>query len=116
MNNSFTIVSSAKENFTTLPTGALGDMLNNALSSFKTWGGVIIMIFGVVMLVMAAYKIFQKFNNAQAPDSWVKLALMILVGAAFLIGGLSVLEGFGQSGQDTLNEFNGAITPFIFMR
>ncbi|QXV62912.1 hypothetical protein [Amycolatopsis sp. TNS106] len=96
-----------------LPTAAwdLTSFLENAKSQVQTWGGLGLMLLGVVGLVWGGVLLIRKLMaNPQTSGhqtSWVTIALLIVVGGAIAGGGWELISTVGSGGQKTIEELGG---------
>ncbi len=97
----------------TLAPGAwdLVSFFENAKDYVGVAGGAFISLLGLVLLVVAAFFIVRKFMGGQSAqqDSWVKIAVMILIGGALMVGGISLLTSIASGGEQTIKDLGGGV-------
>lgn len=106
------------ENFTTgmaLAPAAfdVGSFLSNATSPLKGWGGLLIILMGVVGLIVFAVMTIKKLmaseQNQQQERKWGSLALLLVVSGAFVAGGWNMVSDLGSGGETTIRDLgNGS--------
>lgn len=89
---------------------SLGNFLQNASGTAKTWGGYFIILLGIIMIIVAAYQIGSGLiSHGKKQTNWfVSIALLIL-GGAFAVGGFSFLSNIASGGAQTINELGSTI-------
>lgn len=98
---------------TSLPTAAwdLTSFLENARSQLQLWGGLLLMLLGVVGLVWAGVlgtkKLLADPQTAGQQKSWGTIAVLVLVGGALGTGGWSFMSTVGSGGQQTIEDLGG---------
>ncbi|MGW0577106.1 hypothetical protein ACWD25_14280 [Streptomyces sp. NPDC002920] len=96
-----------------LPSAAwdLTSFLQNAKSQVQLWGGLVLMLFGAVGMVWGGVLLIKKLmanpQSAGQQQSWLMIALLILVGGALGTGGWSLISTVGSGGQQTITDLGG---------
>lgn len=89
----------------------LTTFLNNATAQLKTWGGALICLVGIVMIIVAVVQIARKFIAPQgAPGGWAMPIVCFIIGGALLAGGWSMVASMAKGGQKTLEDLGGKTT------
>lgn len=95
----------------------LTSFLNNSKTQLITWGGALIMIVGVVMIIVAIVQIAKKFVSPQsAPGGWAMPIVCLIVGGALLAGGWNFVSNIAKGGQKTIEDLGTTIIPLIQSR
>lgn len=99
----------------------LGNFLKNAGETLKRWGGLVLIILGAVMLIVAAYQIakgLMTHGRQGQPTNWLVVIILLIVGGAFIAaGGWGWFQGIAAGGQKTINDLGGnsSILPFLLL-
>lgn len=86
----------------------LGSFLTNATSVGRSWGGLLLILIGVVAVVAAGVLfvkgLFGKAAKGQqaTPVSWVAIFLLLIVGGALITGGFNFVANISSGGQATI--------------
>ena len=93
----------------------LGTFLQNAKSTIETWGGYLIMLIGVVMVIVAVYQGAKGLISPQkSQTNWGMVAALLIVGGAFSIGGYSWVSNIAEGGKKTIDDLGGGtIVPML---
>ncbi|ADK68926.2 MULTISPECIES: hypothetical protein [Gordonia] len=83
----------------------LVEFFTNGQDYAEKAGGAFLGVVGVVCLLFAAWKIFQKLTNEQSRESWGKVAGLVLLGGVLLFGGYSMISDLAEGGKDTVDNF-----------
>ncbi|MCJ0875205.1 hypothetical protein [Streptomyces sp. AP-93] len=108
-----TIYEAAVLTQTSLPSAAwdLTSFLQNAKFQIQDWGGLLLMLLGVVGLIWGGVLLIKKLmanpQSAGNQQGWGTVALLILVGGALTTGGWSLIETIGSGGQQTITDLGG---------
>jgi len=87
----------------------LGAMFNSAQVTLEKWGGALLTVIGVVLLIWMGILIAMKFfKKGQDQTSVVLIVIGLLVGGAFVAGGMGVITNLSDVGQSTINTLIGA--------
>lgn len=94
--------------------------LTNATSTLKGWGGLVIVLIGVVMVIVSIFKIASGLiSHGKKQVNWVVAILLLIIGGAFIAGGWSFVYGIAAGGKKTIDELGdgtgGVIIPYISM-
>lgn len=89
----------------------LGSFLQNATSTLKTWGGYLIVLIGVVMVVWSVVMIARGLiSHGKTQVSWPVAIILLILGGAFMVGGFSFVADIASGGKQTIDELgNGTI-------
>ena len=96
-----------------LPAAAwdLGSFLQNAKSQVQLWGGLLLMLMGVVGLIWGGVMLIRKLisgpQGGGQQHGWGSIALLILVGGALGTGGWQLISQVGSGGQQTIEDLGG---------
>lgn len=83
----------------------LGNFLKNATSTLKGWGGLLIMLIGVVMVIVSVYKIASGLiSHGKKQTNWAVAIILLILGGAFIAGGWDFVSGIAKSGEKTIND------------
>lgn len=92
----------------------LGNFLQNATNTIKTWGGYLITLIGVVMIIVAVYQIAKGLighGKQGQPTNWfVVIGLLIIGGALSVAGGFLWVSNIAQGGKKTIEDLGKAST------
>lgn len=89
----------------------LGSFLQNATSTLKTWGGYLIILIGVVMVVWSVVMIARGLiSHGKTQTSWPVAIILLILGGAFMVGGFSFVSNIAAGGKQTIEDLgNGTI-------
>lgn len=89
----------------------LGSFLRNATSTLKTWGGYLIILIGVVMVVWSVVMIARGLiSHGKTQVSWPVAIILLILGGAFMVGGFSFVADIASGGKQTIEDLgNGTI-------
>ncbi|MFJ5740102.1 hypothetical protein [Streptomyces microflavus] len=96
-----------------LPSAAwdMTSFLQNAKFQAQIWGGLLLMLLGVVGLIWGGVLLIRKLmanpQSANQLPGWGTIALLILVGGALATGGWSLISMIGSGGQQTITDLGG---------
>lgn len=72
----------------------LENFLTNAFKKLKGWGGILVTIIGIVMLVAGIYQVAKGLiSHGKTQVSWPIAIILILLGAALAFAGVWALMG-----------------------
>lgn len=97
----------------------LGSFLQNATSTLKTWGGYVIVLIGVVMVIVSVYKIAKGLmsHGQGQPTNWAVAIILLVLGGAFMVGGFTFVSGIASGGKKTIEDLgNGAIMLLPYLK
>ena len=82
------------------------NFLTNTNSTLRAWGGIIVSIIGVVMVIVAIFNIGKGLmGGGRGQVNWVLNIILFLVGGALAFGGgWSLVQDVSKGGSDTLNQ------------
>lgn len=90
----------------------LATFLTSAKTYLTTIGGGAISLAGLAGLIWGGILLFKKLMSGQQDQTaWSKIILLIILGGAFLTGGIVLLTKIGSGGQTTITQLGGG---FIF--
>lgn len=95
----------------------ISTFLTNATSQLKEWGGALMILIGVVMMVVAIWQIAKGLiQHGKAQVNWaIAIILLILGGALASFGAgadaFSWLADMAEGGKTTIEELGGGSTP-----
>lgn len=80
--------------------------ITNAKDYGQLIGGAIVTLIGLIILIVAVVFIAKKFlGNGQRDDkSWLIIVVMLLVGGAFITGGITFIMNISSGGQKTVED------------
>ena len=89
----------------------LGSFLQNATTTLKTWGGYLICLIGVVMVVWAVVMIARGLiSHGKTQVSWPVAIILLILGGAFMAGGFAFVANIASGGKKTIEDLgNGTI-------
>ena len=89
----------------------LGSFLQNATSTLKTWGGYLIILIGVVMVVWSVVMMARGLiSHGKIQVSWPVAIILLILGGAFMVGGFSFVANIASGGKQTIEDLgNGTI-------
>lgn len=96
----------------------IGTFLQNATSTIKNWGGLIIILIGVVMVIAAVWKAAHGLmSHGKTQTNWVIVIILLVLGGAFMVGGFTFVSHIASGGKKTLEDLGGnAIYMLPFLR
>lgn len=101
-----------------LPTAAwdIGNLLKNATTTLKVWGGLLMGLLGVVLLIIGVVHLVKKLSaspqSAGQQKGYGTIAIMILTGGVLIGGGLTLITTIAKGGKKSLEDLgNGLIVP-----
>ena len=88
----------------------LQTFFGHAQTWLATVGGAFLMCCGVVLLIVAGFFIVKGLiqHGKGQPMNWILIGVMILIGGALAVGGLSLIQQIGSVGESTLKELMGS--------
>lgn len=98
---------------------SIGTFLTNATSTLKGWGGLFIVLLGVVMIVVAGVLIAKGLmSHGKTQTNWLIVILLFLIGGAFMVGGFSFLSDIAGGAKKSIEDIGsgtGVILPWLQM-
>lgn len=95
---------------------ALGNFLENATNTLKSWGDYFIILIGVIMIVVAAYQIGSGLmSHGKKQTNWFVAGALLLLGGAFMVGGFGWVSDIAKSGKTTIDELGSGSTILPFL-
>lgn len=87
---------------------SIGTFLENAQKALIDWGGALIALIGVVLIIWAGVQIARGLiSHGKTQISWPVNIIMLIVGGAFLVGGFTFLSDVASGGKRTLEDLSG---------
>lgn len=94
----------------------VGSFLTNSTDQLKTWGGLVISLLGVILIIVGVFQLVKKFiSPQQGGGGWAMPIVMIIVGGALLTGGWALLAKIAGGGQKTIEDLGSADAPAAIM-
>lgn len=96
----------------------LTTFLGNATTQLKTWGGLLMVLLGVVMVIVAIWQISKGLiSHGKTQTNWfVAIALLLLGGALAGLGGDAAwgwVSGIAAGGKQTIDDLGTTIIPML---
>lgn len=102
-------------------TGALDFNVLRAIDSLTNFGKAvlagIIGLFGVIMLIVAAWQVYCKLagtDQQKQKYNWFLIAILFIVAGVFIFGGVAVVMDIAEGGQSTLQEMGAVFAPLQY--
>lgn len=94
---------------------SINNFLNNLNENLSKWGGMLVVVVGLVMVIVAVIKIAKGLmGGGRAQTNWVlNIVLFFLGGALAFGGGWSLVQGISKGGSDTLNDLGKMVIPYL---
>ena len=94
---------------------SINNLLNNVSGSLSTWGRVLVVIVGLVMVIVSVFKIVQLLmSGGRGQVNWVLNIILFFVGGMLAFGGgWSTLQSLSQGGEKTLDQLGHTITAMV---
>lgn len=99
-------------------TFSIGKFLESSTETLKKWGGYLIVLIGVVMIVASVVQIAKGLmSKGGQPTNWAVVVLLLLLGGAFFAGGFEFVSRIAKGGQKTIEDLGsgGTILPTLRM-
>ena len=81
------------------------NLFGNLTNSLKSIGGALMSVLGVIMIIVGAVKIAKGLiSHGKDQTNWVVVALLLIVGAAFLFGGITLIVRLGRTGYNSIDQ------------
>ena len=104
------------QNFANTMSGwSINNFLTNLNKNLNLWGGLLIVVVGLVMVIVAVVKIAKGLmSSGRGQTNWVLNIVLFFIGGALAFGGgWGLVQGISQGGSDTLNDLGKIAIPFI---
>ena len=90
---------------------SINNFLNNLKASLGTWGSVIVVIIGLVMVIVAVFNIAKGLmSGGRGQVNWVmNIALFFIGGALAFGGGWALLQNVSGAGSATIMDLGSTI-------
>ena len=86
----------------------IGTFLRNATSTIKSWGGLVVILIGVVMVIAAAWKAAHGLmSHGKVQTNWAIVIILLVLGGAFMVGGFTFVANIASGGKKTLEDLGG---------
>lgn len=90
--------------------------LTKLVTQLQTWGGIIIVLIGVVMIIWSIWKLASGLLSQGRQDvNWFKIAIAFLVGGAFVVAGTggawTFVQNIAAGGKKTIEDLGSTILP-----
>ena len=88
--------------------------LINSAAKLKTWGGLLLILIGVVMMICAICKIASGLiSHGKKQVSWAVCIIMLILGGALCSFGMgddawNWVQGIAKGGKETIDDLGGA--------
>ena len=98
----------------------LGTFLTNLAGNLKYWGGLLFIVFGVVMIIAGIYQLVKGLvGHGKTQTNWVIVIALIFVGGVLAVSGsFSFVENIAAGGRATIESMGSAapatVQPYIF--
>lgn len=93
---------------------SINNFLTNLNKNLNLWGGLLIVVVGLVMVIVAIIKIAKGLMSSRGQTNWVlNIVLFFLGGALAFGGGWGLVQGISQGGSDTLNDLGKIVIPYL---
>lgn len=89
----------------------LGSFLQNATTTLKEWGGYLIILIGVVMVIASVYQIAKGLitHGKGQPTNWAIAIVLLILGGAFMVGGFSFVSNIASGGKQTIEDLGNVV-------
>lgn len=96
---------------------SLDSFLNRVKDKLSGWGGILIVIIGIVMIIAGVYQIAKGLaGHGKAQISWPIAILLVVLGGVFVaISSIALFENIGKGMQTTIEDLGNGSTfiPFL---
>lgn len=100
MHNMVTVLATASSNW------SIDNLLKNATNSAETWGGLLITLIGIILIVgMGVIGGIKLLSGGCQKWAWPLIIIGILIGGIFAVGGYTTLSDIASGGHATIDEF-----------
>ena len=84
---------------------SIGNLLDSVQSLIPDWGGTVLMIAGMILMVWMGVLLVMKFlKKGQDQTSWGLIIAGLIVGGALAFGGWELISDIGEGGRQTIDE------------
>lgn len=86
----------------------LTTFFENVVQAVQRWGGMFIVLLGVIMIIVAVYQAAKGLiSHGKTQTNWFITATLLILGGALAVGGWSWVYSLARGGQITLNQLGG---------
>ena len=83
----------------------IGSFLNNTTTTIKSWGGALIILIGIVMMIYAVYMIAKGLmTHGKGQTNWAVAIITLIIGGALAVGGFAMVDSIASGGAKTINQ------------
>lgn len=92
-------------------TWSMDTFLTNVQGSMESWGQILIMIVGIVMVIAGVVKLAMgMMNSGRGQTNWIlTIGLIVVGGILAFAGGWDMLVGIGQGAKNTLDDLGTGV-------
>lgn len=88
----------------------LTSFLTNSTNQLQTWGGLVISLIGVIMIIAGVYQLAKGLmSQGRGQTNWAVVVLLIIVGGAFIAGGWKLVSDIASGGEKTIRDLGNII-------
>ena len=92
----------------------LGSFLQHSTETLKKWGGYLIILIGVVMVIASVYQIAKGLiSHGKTQTNWAIAIILLILGGAFMVGGFSFVSNIASGGRKTIEDLGQTILPML---
>lgn len=91
----------------------LSTFLQNAKTQFQTWGGYLLAVLGILMIIVGLYKLGTGLMSDRKEVEWVKVITLLLIGGVLAVSGVNVITNIADGGSATIKDLGGTILLFL---
>jgi uncharacterized membrane protein len=92
----------------------LGSFLQHSTETLKQWGGYLIILIGVVMVIASVYQIAKGLiSHGKTQTNWAIAIILLILGGAFMVGGFSFVSNIASGGRKTIEDLGQTILPML---
>ena len=94
---------------------SVNNFLTNLNKNLNLWGGLLIVVVGLVMVIVAVINIAKVLmSSGRGQTNWVLNIVLFFIGGALAFGGgWGLVQGISQGGSDTLNDLGKIVIPYL---
>lgn len=92
------------------------NFLKGARKSGEKWGGLLIGLIGVIMIIVAVYQIAKGLmTHGKGQTNWAVAILLLIIGGAFAVGGYALVFKIAEGGRKTIEDLGDSGNTIIPM-